>query len=91
MGIAGRFFVQRFGTAPHNFGTLTWWLLACSGSSSESRYPLSLFARRIPIPGFAFGVLPGSLILARLPPPPLSGAAGGGSWAVEVGVCCQHG
>jgi len=79
MGVAGRFFVQRFGTTPHNFGTITWWWLPCSGCSSESRYPLSLFARGIPIPGFACGVLPGSPAPARLPPaPPFQGVAGGG-------------
>ena len=79
MGVAGRFFVQRFGTTPHNFGTITWWWVACSGFSSESRYPLSLLARGIPIPGFASGVLPGSPTPARLPPaPPFQGVAGGG-------------
>ena len=78
MGVAGRFFVQLFGTTLCDFGTIAWWGLVCTGSSSASGYPLPLLSR-----GFPFRVYPSARFSvastpARLPPAPLSGGSGRG-------------
>lgn len=49
MGVAGRFFVQLFGTTLSDFGAIMrWWLGVCSVFSSAPGYLLSLLSRGFP-------------------------------------------
>ena len=49
MGVAGRLFVQLFGTTLYDFGAIMrWWLPVCSGFSSAPGHPLPLLSRRFP-------------------------------------------
>ena len=45
MGVAGRFFVQLFGTTLCDFGTIAWWWLACFVFNFASWYLLPPLAR----------------------------------------------
>ena len=88
MGVAGRFFVQFFGTTLCDFGTIARWGLDCTGSSSASGYPLPLLSRGFPFRVYSFARCPVASTPARLPPaPPFRGERAGGSWAVEIGMC----
>lgn len=88
MGVAGRLFVQLFGTTPHDFGTIAWWELVCTGSSSASGYPLPLLSLGFPFRVYPSARCPVASTPARLPPaPPFRGERAGGSWAVEIGMC----
>ena len=79
MGVAGRFFVQLFGTTLCDFGAIMrWWLAVCSGSSSAFGYLLPSLARGFPSRVYPFARYPVASTPARLPPAPLSGGAGGG-------------
>ena len=89
MGVAGRFFVQLFGTTLYDFGAIMrWWLAVCSGSSSAFGYLLPSLARGFLSRVYPFARYPVASTPARLPPaPPFRGERAGGSWAVEIGVC----
>ena len=79
MGVAGRFFVQLFGTTLCDFGAIMrWWLAVCPGSSSAFGYLLPSLARGFPSRVYPFARYPVASTPARLPPAPLSGGAGGG-------------
>lgn len=89
MGVAGRFFVQLFGTTPCDFGAIMrWWLPVCAGSSSAPGYLLPFLSPGISSPGLSVRALPRSLHPSPTPPrPPFRGERAGGSWAVEIGMC----
>ena len=89
MGVAGRFFVQLFGTTLCDFGAIMrWWLAVCSGSSSAFGYLLPSLARGFLSRVYPFARYPVASTPARLPPaPPFRGWRAGGSWAVEIGMC----
>lgn len=80
MGVAGRFFVQLFGTTLYDFGAIMrWWLAVCSGSSSAFGYLLPSLARGFPSRVYPSARCPVASTPARLPPaPPFQGGAGGG-------------
>ena len=79
MGVAGRFFVQFFCTTLCDFGTIAWWGLVCTDSSSASGYPLPLLSRGFPFRVYPSARFPVASTPARLPPrPPFQGGAGGG-------------
>jgi hypothetical protein len=80
MGVAGRFFVQLFGTTLCDFGAIMRrWLPVCSGSSSGPGYLLPFLSPVTPIPGLSVCALPGCPHLSPTPPaPPFQGGAGGG-------------
>ena len=80
MGVAGRFFVQLFGTTLCDFGAIMrWWLAVCSGSSSAFGYLLPSLARGFPSRVYPFARYPVASTPARLPPrPPFRGSGRGG-------------
>lgn len=82
MGVAGRFFVQLFGTTLYDFGAIMrWWLAVCSGSSSAFGYLLPSLARGFLSRVYPFARYPVASTPARLPPaPPFRGERAGGSW-----------
>ena len=87
MGVAGRLFVQFFGTTPYDFGAIMrWWLAVCSGSSSGSGYPLSLLPGDSPSRAYPSARCPVASTPAHSPPPPFQGERAGGSRAVEIGM-----
>ena len=89
MGVAGRFFVQLFGTTLYDFGAIMrWWLAVCSGSSSAFGYLLPSLARGFLSRVYPFARYPVASTPARLPPaPPFRGGRAGGVGAVDIWMC----